>query len=119
MTALLKAEELLLFVLTVYLFGRLGYDWWVYLVLLLVPDLSMLAYAGGARLGAIIYNIVHLRALAIGLYLAGAWAGAPGVQLAGLVLLGHSTLDRVFGFGLKYSDAFQHTHLGMLRGRGG
>ena len=119
MKALLKGEELLLFALAVHLFGRLGYDWWVYLVLLLVPDLSMVAYVGGARLGAITYNIFHLRALAIGLYLAGAWAGAAAAQLAGLVLLGHSTLDRVFGFGLKYPDAFEHTHLVMLRGRGG
>lgn len=118
MKALLRVEELFLFVLAVYLFGRLGYPWWIYLVLLLTPDLSMVAYAGGPRIGAIVYNIVHLRALAIGLYLVGALAGTAALQLAGLVLLGHSSLDRVFGFGLKYPDAFAHTHLGMLRGRG-
>jgi hypothetical protein len=36
------------------------------------------------------------------------------LQLAGLILFGHSSMDRVLGYGLKYSDSFQHTHLGML-----
>ncbi|MEW6083560.1 MAG: DUF4260 family protein [Chloroflexota bacterium] len=29
-------------------------------------------------------------------------------------LLGHSSLDRVFGYGLKHKDAFQNTHLGRI-----
>ena len=29
-------------------------------------------------------------------------------------LLGHSSFDRVFGYGLKHEDAFQHTHLGRI-----
>jgi hypothetical protein len=36
------------------------------------------------------------------------------LQLAGLILFGHSSMDRVMGYGLKYPDAFQHTHLGMI-----
>jgi Domain of unknown function (DUF4260) len=35
-------------------------------------------------------------------------------QAAGLIILGHSSFDRILGYGLKYSDAFQHTHLGMI-----
>ena len=31
-------------------------------------------------------------------------------MLAGTVLLGHSAFDRVLGYGLKYPDAFKHTH---------
>jgi hypothetical protein len=40
----------------------------------------------------------------------------PVMQLAGVILFGHSSMDRIFGYGLKYSDSFQHTHLGMLVG---
>jgi hypothetical protein len=29
-------------------------------------------------------------------------------------LPGHSSLDRVFGYGLKHEDAFQNTHLGRI-----
>jgi hypothetical protein len=38
----------------------------------------------------------------------------PLLQLAGVILLGHSSLDRVLGYGLKHSDSFQHTHLGVI-----
>ena len=29
-------------------------------------------------------------------------------------LFGHSSLDRVMGYGLKHEDAFQNTHLGRI-----
>jgi hypothetical protein len=29
-------------------------------------------------------------------------------------LLGHSSFDRVLGYGLKYDDDFKHTHLGWI-----
>lgn len=32
----------------------------------------------------------------------------------GIILFGHSNMDRIFGCGLKYADSFRHTHLGML-----
>jgi hypothetical protein len=35
-------------------------------------------------------------------------------MLAGTILLGHSSLDRVLGYGLKYPDSFQNTHLGVI-----
>lgn len=38
----------------------------------------------------------------------------PLLQLAGVILLGHSSLDRVLGYGLKHADSFQNTHLGVI-----
>jgi hypothetical protein len=29
-------------------------------------------------------------------------------------MLGHSSADRILGYGLKYSDSFHHTHLGWI-----
>lgn len=46
----------------------------------------------------------------------GAAVNNPALQLAGLILLGHSSLDRVLGYGLKYADSFKHTHLGWIGG---
>jgi hypothetical protein len=49
-------------------------------------------------------------------YVLGIVLSLPVMQLAGVILFGHSSMDRIFGYGLKYSDSFQHTHLGMLVG---
>jgi len=37
--------------------------------------------------------------------------------LAGTVLLLHSALDRLLGYGLKYTTSFQDTHLGPVGAR--
>lgn len=114
MKNLLKLEEFLLFCLALFLFEQLDYPGWLYALLFLTPDLSMVGYLSGPRLGAIVYNFVHHKGLAIGLYIFGTLLGLAPLQLAGLVLLGHSSLDRVFGYGLKYPDAFHSTHLGLI-----
>lgn len=114
MKTLLKIEELLLTALAFYLFLQLDYAWWWFLVLFLAPDLSMLGYLLGPRVGAWCYNLVHHKGVAVLLFVLGAYGQAQGLQLAGLIMLGHSSLDRVFGYGLKYLDSFQHTHLGKI-----
>ena len=51
-------------------------------------------------------------AVAVFLYVLGAMLSLQVLQLIGTILFAHSTLDRVFHFGLKYGDRFAHTHLG-------
>ena len=114
MKTLLKLEALALWGLSVFLFSQLGYAWWWYLVLFFAPDLSMLGYLGGTRVGALVYNIVHHHAVSLGLYVLGFFLGNPVLQLAGVILLGHSNMDRLLGYGLKYPDSFQNTHLGVI-----
>ncbi len=114
MKRVLALEEFFLFLLSIFLFHLLNYPWWLFPVLLLAPDLSMAGYLFNPRLGAILYNLVHHRAVGISLYVLGALWGIQPLQLAGLILFGHSCLDRVLGYGLKYSDSFQNTHLGRI-----
>lgn len=114
MKNLLKIEEFLLFGLALFLFSGLDYGWGWYALLFLTPDLSMLGYLANPRLGAWTYNLVHHKGISVALYLLGYVLSVPWLMLAGTVLLGHSSLDRVFGYGLKYSDAFQNTHLGVI-----
>jgi hypothetical protein len=111
---LLKLEELLMFVLSVFWFSKLNYAWWWYPVLFFTPDLSMLGYLGGTKLGAITYNFVHHKALSIAIFVIGVMLANQTLQLTGLILFGHSSMDRVLGYGMKHSDSFQHTHLGMI-----
>ena len=117
MNRFLKLEELGLFLLSIFLFSQLDFAWWVYPVLLLAPDLGMIGYLSGPGVGAATYNLTHHKGLAAVLYGAGILAGIPILALAGVIMLGHSSLDRVLGYGLKYPDSFQHTHLGWI-GRG-
>jgi hypothetical protein len=111
MNKLIRIEEVFLFFLSVYMFYLTEYAWWWFPVLLLAPDLAMAGYTVSTRVGAVIYNIFHHRALGIGLYIAGSLAGISVLGLLGIILFAHSTLDRVFSFGLKYHDSFEHTHL--------
>lgn len=114
MKNLLKLEELFIFFLAIYLFSLLDYAWWVYAALFFLPDIGMLGYLHNTRLGMITYNLIHHKAVCIGIYLLGALLGNPILQLAGLVLLGHSSLDRALGYGMKYADSFHNTHLGTI-----
>ena len=113
MKTLLRIEEAFLFLLAIFLFSRTGYAWWWFPLLLFAPDIGMLGYLAGPRAGAWLYNFIHHRALAISLYVLGVLLPVPVLQLAGVILFAHSSLDRVFHFGLKYGDRFQHTHLGQ------
>jgi hypothetical protein len=114
MNNLIKVEELALTALAVFLYHFLPYAWWWFAVWFLAPDLSMVGYLAGPRVGAFTYNLVHHKAVAVAVYIAGYFAGSHAMELAGLVMLAHSSLDRVLGYGLKYPDAFKHTHLGTI-----
>lgn len=110
----LKLEEAFLFALGVWLFSGLSYDWWLFLVLLLTPDISMIGYAVNSKTGAYSYNLFHHKGAAIVVYFVGIVTGLAWVQLMGIILFSHSSLDRIFGFGLKYPASFDHTHLGRM-----
>jgi hypothetical protein len=114
MKNLLKLEELFLFGLSLFLFAGLNYPWWLYAVFFFVPDVSMVGYLGGPKISAMVYNFIHHKALAIGLYILGIILTNSVLQFAGLILLGHTSLDRVLGYGLKYPESFQSTHLGRI-----
>ncbi len=114
MTTLLKLEEWAKFFLAYGLSLTLGYSWWVFFAWLLVPDLSMLGYLMNSRVGAWVYNLFHHQALAIAIGALGVIWSSVEWQLAGVVLFGHSAMDRAFGYGLKHEDDFKHTHLGWI-----
>jgi hypothetical protein len=119
MKILLRLEELGVFLFSIYLFSRLPYAWWVYPVFFFAPDLSMVGYLGGPRVGAAVYNFIHHRALALGLYVLGELGSLPILALIGVLLLGHASLDRVLGYGLKLPDDFTSTHLGPIGRKAG
>lgn len=90
----------------------------LFLILFLVPDVSMLAYFAGSRYGAVCYNAVHTLALPVVLGAYGLLADARLAVLLSLIWFAHITADRALGFGLKYAGAFKDTHLQRLSDAG-
>lgn len=114
MKTLLQLEELGFFLFGIYLFSQLNYAWWWFPALILVPDFSMIGYLSGNRAGAWLYNFVHHRGLAIAVYSIGIFCANSVLQLAGILLFSHASMDRIFGYGLKYESRFKDTHLGTI-----
>ena len=110
----LKIEELCMFALGIFMFNQLTFSWWWFLVLILTPDIGMLGYIINTKVGAIAYNIFHHKGIAIIVYFVGVYFQSQVIQLIGVILFSHASLDRVFGYGLKYFDAFNRTHLGTV-----
>lgn len=105
MKALIRLEELTLVALSLYLylFLELDFAWWWFPLLFFLPDASLIGYLFNPKAGAFTYNFIHHKALAVSLFLLGALTQLPTLQLAGVIMFGHSSLDRVLGFGLQKS----------------
>ncbi len=114
MKSLLKLESAALLLACYFATLALGHAWWVFFALLLLPDISMLGYALNNKWGAALYNLFHHQGAAILVIGIGWYTQQQTVLLVGIVLLGHSAMDRIFGYGLKYASSFQDTHLGKI-----
>lgn len=115
----LQLEEAAGFLATLVAWYVLGQPLWLFAALFLLPDLSMLGYLGGNRLGAFAYNLIHHKGLALALAVAGllvpaALVGGAWLLPAGILLYGHSCWDRMLGYGLKETRGFNYTHLGVI-----
>ena len=102
MKATLKLEELAQFILTGYLFYQLNYSWWIFPAVILVPDLGVIGYLLSPKIGAILYNLVHHKAIAIIILGFGYFTTNTSLIASGLILYSHSSMDRMMGYGLKY-----------------
>lgn len=114
MNVLIKLEQTALFAFSIFLFSHTNFSWWWFPLLILLPDISMLGYLSNPKYGAMLYNLFHHQALALITLSLGWQIGNDWIYLTGIILLGHSSMDRIFGYGLKYQDAFKHTHLGWI-----
>ena len=108
---LLRLEGALVLVAAVGAYAATDLSWWLFAGLLLVPDVAMLGYGAGPRVGAAVYNAGHTYA---GPLLLGAAAvGLGDILLGGMALIwaAHIGMDRALGYGLKHPTGFHDTHL--------
>jgi hypothetical protein len=108
---LLRLEGAALFGVAIALYVDQGFGALAFVLLILAPDVSMLAYAAGKRAGAVSYDVVHFEALPLVLGTVGILSGSDVPVQVALIWLAHIGMDRVLGYGLKYPSAFTDTHL--------
>lgn len=114
MKNIIRLEEAAMFGLSIYVLNSLSVEWWWYLLLILGPDISMLGYLAGNKAGAVCYNLFHHKGVAVAVFMAGWILPHALLLLIGIVLFGHSSMDRFFGYGLKTEEGFKYTHLGII-----
>jgi len=112
--ALQRLEGGVLLALSLLVYWKFAGPWLVYVLLILAPDLFMLGYLGGPRLGAAVYNLGHTWLFPGILAAVGIIAGTSFAVDVALIWLGHIGLDRLLGYGLKLPTAFRDTHLGRI-----
>ena len=110
----LRAEGFAGFTLGVLVWCALGGDWIWLLPALFLPDIAMAGYLGGPHMGAIAYNLAHNWFIGGLVLLIGLWAPVTPLAFAGAILVAHTGMDRVMGYGLKYPTGFGDTHLGAI-----
>lgn len=110
----LRIEGLAIAALSAVLYARSGASWWLFAALWLAPDLSMLGYLAGPRLGARIYNAVHAYVAPTALAVSALLLHSPSVLPIAVIWFNHIGIDRLMGYGLKYPAGFGWTHLGKV-----
>ncbi len=115
MKQLLILEECILFAASILLFSNAtSYSWWFFALLFFLPDISFAGYLVNPKTGAWIYNLFHHKGVMTGLIMTGYLGDYALIMAIGIIFFAHACFDRIFGFGLKYSDSFHHTHLGRI-----
>lgn len=92
---------------------KLVHAWPMFVLLLFIPDVSMLGYLKNAIWGARIYNLFHTYLLPASLFIFG-WLRYPALISLALIWFTHIGLGRLLGYGLKPPSGFKDTHLGKL-----
>lgn len=95
--AYLRLEGLATFGVAVGGYVALDGPIWLFAALALAPDVSMLGYLVGPRIGGRTYNAVHTYTLPLLLGAVGVWADTRLALLVALVWIAHIGADRLWG----------------------
>lgn len=108
---LLRLENALIFAAILTAYSQLNLSWLLFGILFLAPDVFMLGYLGGTRIGSAIYNLAHTYATPILVLAAAVYMQRHTLTAIALIWTAHIAVDRVLNYGLKYPTNFKDTHL--------
>jgi len=95
----LRTEGATLLTLSVPLYGLSEGSWLLFVLLFLLPDVSMLEYLSGSRVGAASYNLFHTYATPGLLAALGLLTESHAAVSVALVCFAHVRFDRMVSFG--------------------
>ena len=111
---ILQVESLVVLLACLYFYSFLDFNWVLFFVLLLAPDVFMVGYLINKKAGALLYNVVHTYSLSIIITILGVILSYPIILSIGLIWTAHIGMDRCFGIGLKYQTGFKDTHFNRV-----
>lgn len=111
---LLRLEALAVLLLALAANAKWGMEWRYFALFFFAPDLSMLGYLAGPKMGSACYNVGHAYLGGMVCVTLGVLLPAPILLDAGILWFAHIGFDRALGYGLKYSNGFGWTHLGRI-----
>lgn len=112
---IVQVEYALAFALSFFIYKQLHFPIWLFVVLLFVPDLTMLGYTMNKKIGAIVYNLGHTFIVPLLFALVYLYFSSDYLLLGSIIWIAHICMDRAIGAGLKYQDSsFINTHIQRL-----
>ncbi|MDQ0229152.1 hypothetical protein J2S19_000402 [Metabacillus malikii] len=114
MKQVVRIENGIAFVLSFYLFTLLDFPVWLFFLLLMIPDITMVGYAFNNKIGAKVYNFGHSLVVPLLLTIGYFFYLNEYLLLTIIIWVAHIFMDRFLGFGLKYEDSFKSTHIHRL-----
>lgn len=113
-SVLIAVESAATLAAAVVLYQIHGGSWWLFGALILAPELFMLGYVGGPKVGAFVYNLAHVYAGPVILGTVGIAVVNDLLVSIAIVWLAHIAMDRTMGYGLKYASGFKDSHLSRV-----
>ncbi|WP_248928546.1 DUF4260 domain-containing protein [Paenibacillus hamazuiensis] len=111
---LIKLENLVVFIICIFVFYRFDFSWVLFIILIFAPDISMVGYLKGNVVGARTYNLFHTYLLSTPVLLLGLVVHMDLLTEIGLIWTAHIGIDRFLGYGVKYDSGFKDTHINRL-----
>jgi len=111
----LRIEGLAVLLSTLILYDYISMaSWKIFFILFFVPDVSFLGYLAGKKVGAICYNLMHSYITPLFSGILFWYLSLTDLSYIILIWIAHIGFDRTLGYGLKYFDGFNYTHLGKI-----
>jgi len=107
---LLRVEGAAVFASSCILYHTMEGSWLWFGLLFLAPDISLLGFLRGGRIGAAFYNFIHSYTIPLVIAVILIFTREYYYLWIVLIWFAHIGCDRLVGYGLKYVDS-RHTHL--------
>lgn len=108
---IVRIENGVAFLISFYIYMYLDFPIWMFFVFLLAPDITAMGYIFNKNIGSQIYNVGHNLILPLLLALSYLYFSLDYLLITAIIWSAHIYMDRLFGYGLKYKDSFNKTHI--------